>query len=156
MSARHDNPARHDGVPPAALLAAGLLLSVALAGVTVARMTQTGLSQKEASSVAGFRDVNFRDRADGGIDVLDAATGRVIDDVQPGTNGFLRGTLRGLARSRRLAGVGAEPPFRLTRWWDGTFSLEDRGTGQIIPLDAFGPTNAAVFVRLLTAGGQQK
>ena len=62
--------------------------------------------------------------------------------VAPGTNGFLRGVLRGLARERKLERSAIEPPFRLTRWADGRLSLEDPATGRRIDdLEAFGPTN---------------
>jgi putative photosynthetic complex assembly protein len=68
-----------------------------------------------------------------------------------GTNGFVRGVLRGLARERRLNDVGAQPPFQLTRWSDGRLSLDDPATGRRIDLVAFGPTNAGAFAQLLTA-----
>ena len=81
--------------------------------------------------------------------VYDVASGRVVDAISPGTNGFLRGVLRGLARERKLQSIGTEPPFRLTRWDDGRLSLEDPATRQRIELASFGPTNAAAFARLL-------
>ena len=42
-------------------------------------------------------------------------------------------------------------PFRLTRWSDGRLSLDDPATGRRIELDAFGPTNTAVFAHLMGA-----
>ena len=69
--------------------------------------------------------------------------------LPPGTNGFIRGVLRGLARDRKLQRIGTEPPFRLTRWVDGRLSLDDPATGRRIELGAFGPTNAAAFAGLL-------
>jgi putative photosynthetic complex assembly protein len=72
--------------------------------------------------------------------------------LAPGTNGFIRGVLRGLARERRQHNVGAEPPFRLTRWDNGHLSLEDPQTGRRIELGSFGPTNAEAFSRLLARG----
>jgi putative photosynthetic complex assembly protein len=70
--------------------------------------------------------------------------------VPPGTNGFLRGVLRGMARARRNEHVGEEPPFTLTRWADGQMTLADPQTGQRISLEVFGPTNARPFAQLLT------
>ena len=67
---------------------------------------------------------------DGSIQVTDARTGQVAASVEPGTNGFIRGTLRGLARERKRQGIGIEPPFMLTRWADGRLSLEDPTTGR--------------------------
>ena len=71
--------------------------------------------------------------------------------LPPGSNGFIRGVMRGLARERMLHGIDAAPPFRLIRWADGRLSLEDTATGRLIDLAAFGPTNAQAFARLLTA-----
>jgi putative photosynthetic complex assembly protein len=80
--------------------------------------------------------------------------GRVVDVLPPGTNGFVRGVLRGLARERRRQEIGQQPPFRLTLWDDGRLSLEDETTGRRIELEAFGPTNLAAFARLLAAKGE--
>ena len=71
--------------------------------------------------------------------------------LAPGTNGFARGVLRGLARERRRSDIGMEPPFRLARWSDGRLTLEDPTTGRRIELGAFGPTNAEVFAALMLA-----
>ncbi len=70
----------------------------------------------------------------------------------PGTNGFARSLLRGLARERMRRGVGSEPPFQLTITADGVLLLADPVTSQAIELQAFGPTNAAVFARLISSG----
>ncbi len=37
--------------------------------------------------------------------------------------------------------MGAETPFRLTRWSDGRLSLDDPATDRHVDLEAFGPTN---------------
>ena len=68
----------------------------------------------------------------------------------PGSNGFLRATLRGLARERKRHEGGPEIPFRLTAWSNGRLTLADPATGRTVDLAAFGPTNAEVFGRLLT------
>jgi len=83
--------------------------------------------------------------------VYAASGGDVVEVLEPGTNGFVRGVLRGLARDRKLRGIGPQPPFELTRWTDGRLSLTDTATGREIELDAFGPTNVGAFARLLTA-----
>ena len=82
-----------------------------------------------------------------------AAAARVIDTVAPGTNGFLRGTMRGLARERKRQGIGPELPFRLIGRADGRLTLEDPGTGRRVDLESFGPTNAAVFAQLMASAG---
>jgi putative photosynthetic complex assembly protein len=98
------------------------------------------------------RDLRFSDRADGAVVVVDAENDSVLQVIAPGTNGFLRGVLRGLARERKRQEIGMEPPFRLTRWVDGRLSIEDPATRQRIDFGAFGPTNAAVFVALMERG----
>jgi putative photosynthetic complex assembly protein len=95
------------------------------------------------------RQLRFADRADGGIAVTDLGTGRVIEALPAGGEGFLRGAMRGLARDRLRAGGTPDVPFRLSAWADGRLTLEDTATGHIIELHAFGSGNAAAFMRLL-------
>ena len=70
-------------------------------------------------------------------------------EVFEGENGFLRGTLRGLARTRRSEQVSPAVPFHLAQWPDGRLTLDDPATGRHIELLAFGADNAGVFARLL-------
>jgi putative photosynthetic complex assembly protein len=91
--------------------------------------------------------LRFEDRADGSVAVREAA-GDMIYVVQPGAYGFIRSTLRGLARERRRADLDATTPFVLTRWSDGTVSLEDPDIRRRVNLDAFGPDNARAFAQL--------
>lgn len=96
-------------------------------------------------------DLRFEDLNDGGIAVYEASGTRPVDIVAPGTNGFLRGTLRGLARERKLEGIGQDIPFRLSERTDGHLLLEDPATHRWVDLGGFGPTNAAAFASVLTA-----
>jgi putative photosynthetic complex assembly protein len=95
--------------------------------------------------------LNFVDRDDGGITVTDAANGAVLSDIKPGTNGFLRSMMRGFAHERSRDGIGAETPFTLTRWSDGTLSVTDETTGRRVDLDAFGANQTEPFANLLSA-----
>ena len=79
----------------------------------------------------------------------------IVAWIRPGEDGFLRGTLRGLAQARQRDGLGPERPFSLTRYDDGRLALADEATGRRVPLEAFGPTNAGAFARLLPAPGGQ-
>ena len=86
--------------------------------------------------------------------IEDAATGGTAGLVAAGSrSGFIRGVMRGLARDRRMRGIGEAPPFRLTLWRDGELSLLDEATGRAIELSAFGSTNRAAFAALLPHGG---
>lgn len=139
-------PPRHL-VPATALATAGSLVAAALlaafllphgprdAGATRARV------EKE-------RSLRFADRDDGAVVATDAKDGATVA-VITGQNGFLRGTLSGLARIRRTEGIGAGPPFRLTLYADHRLVLDDPATSKAIELEAFGPTNEAVFASLL-------
>jgi putative photosynthetic complex assembly protein len=136
--------------PRKALLAVGALLLVALAGVATVRLTGADIRAPDASASL-TRELRFEDRPDGSVAVIDAGSNAVVETVA-GEAGFFRGTLRGLARERRRMGLGPEQPFQLIGRADGRLTLADPATGQRVDLESFGPANAAVFSRLLTAG----
>jgi putative photosynthetic complex assembly protein len=140
-----------ENVPRLPLLGAAALLVLALGLVSMVRLTGVGATHAPPSRVVEERDLRFEDRDDGSIAVFDARQNLQIDRVAPGTNGFLRGTLRGLARERKREGVGAALPFQLSEHSDGHLLLTDPGTGRFIDLGSFGPTNAGAFARLMTA-----
>lgn len=135
--------------PRGPLIGAALLVGAVLCGTAGVRMTGLGASHTPDAPTVAERFFRFEDRSDGSIAVIDAGPNRVVDAVPPGTNGFLRGTLRGLARERKREGIGPEQPFHLLGHADGRLTLEDPTTGRRVDLESFGPTNAAVFARLL-------
>ena len=137
--------------PRLALVAVGVVLVMSLAMAGAGRLG-IGRTELQDSAAVTVRELRFADRPDGGIDVFEGRDGRSIFVVPPGTNGFLRGVLRGLARDRRRADLGAEIPFRLVRSADGRLSLDDPATGRHVALEVFGPDNYQVFADLLTAG----
>ncbi|MGG5888767.1 photosynthetic complex assembly protein PuhC [Falsiroseomonas sp. HC035] len=96
------------------------------------------------------RDLHFTDRADGGVSITEAPSGRPVATLEPGEGGFVRGTVRGLVRERRREDIGSAIPFRLTAWQTGQLTLEDQATGRRLDLTGFGQTNSAAFARLLT------
>jgi len=95
------------------------------------------------------RDLHFADRADGAVVVSDAVTGRQVEIVEPGADGFVRGAMRGLVRQRRIAEIGPDLPFRLSTWSNGRITLQDTANGNTMELHAFGRTNVEAFLRLL-------
>lgn len=112
-----------------------------------------GHEQVSGALPAAELDFRVADRADGAVLVLNARDGREVAAVT-GEAGFLRGTLRALARERRMEKVGGtDAAFRLIGWNDGRLTLDDTATGARIELVAFGPDNVAVFARLLAAQG---
>ena len=137
----------HEQVPRIALVALGLLLAATLIGVTAVRVSGIEVREPDAA-VLMVRQLRFEDGADGGIRVIDPKSGELLESIN-GEQGFLRGTLRALARGRHMRGLGSEQPFDLIARTDGRLTLVDPATGQRIDLESFGPTNAAVFGRLL-------
>jgi len=135
------------------IAAATVTLSIVTAAV--GRLTGAGNSAPTApvtAPVIASRDLLFRDQPNGGVAVFDAAdTSAPIDIVAPETNGFLRATMRGLARQRLRQDADREVPFRLTGFADGRLTLADPTTGRTVEMEAFGITNEEAFARLLTA-----
>jgi putative photosynthetic complex assembly protein len=138
----------HDGVPRGVLRGAAVLIGFALLAAGLARQTDVGTLHMPKASAVETLALRFEDRPDGAVAVRDAGDERVFYVVQPGAYGFIRSTVRGLARERRRADLGAATPFTLTRWSDGTVSLEDSSTNRRVNLDAFGPDNARAFAQL--------
>jgi putative photosynthetic complex assembly protein len=134
-------------IPRRALLAAGAALGVCVLAVGAVRLAGYAPRGPDAPAVAE-RALRFVDLPDGGIAIVDAASGAVIDTAQ-GEQGFLRGTLRGLLRERKRRGLGREAALLLIARADGRLTLTDPSTGERIDLESFGPTNAAVFARWL-------
>ncbi len=143
-------PAR-SGVPNGPLLAMGALVLATLVAVAAARIGNFNPRQVPDAAAVSVRELRFEDRPDGSIAILDAGGQRLIDSVAPGSNGFLRGTMRGLARERKRQGVAPEVPFRLIGRADGRLTLEDPATERRVDIGSFGPTNAAAFAQLMTA-----
>ncbi len=137
--------------PRGILWVVGSVLAFSIGLAAVGRMTGAANSEPTAPAVAS-RDLLFRDRPDGGVAVFDAGhPSAPISIIAPETNGFLRATMRGLARQRLRQDADREVPFRLTQWEDGRLTLEDPTTGRRVEMEAFGITNEEAFARLLTA-----
>ncbi len=147
--------------PRGALIAAAVLIgfsllvtvAVRLGWLSVTPSAETVRVETGVQPVAS-RELQFLDRADGAV-VIQEPGGAVVRVIEAGTkDGFVRGVMRGLARERHMNGVGEAPPFRLTRWADGSLSLTDTATGRVIELGSFGPTNRQTFDTLLPEAGK--
>ena len=138
--------------PRAPLIGLFAIVGLSLAAAVAGRMTHTSAVEPPTGALVAARDLRFADGADGSVVITDARDGSPVD-VLTGENGFIRGTLRGLARTRRSEGIGSEDPFHLASWSDGRLTLDDPATGRHLELEAFGSLNTEVFGRLLTAHG---
>ena len=145
------DPFHNKPFPRGVLTAVGTLLGVSILAVSLGRWAEVGTTRVPEATLIETRDLHFADRADGAVVAFESDVDAPVAVLAPGTNGFARGVLRGLARERRRSDIGMEPPFRLARWSDGRLTLEDPTTGRRIELGAFGPTNAEVFAALMLA-----
>jgi putative photosynthetic complex assembly protein len=143
-------------VPKGGILAAAALVLFSLAAVTTARLTGMGAVHMTLPAAVDSLDLQFEDGKNGAVLVFDAHDHQLVDTLAPGSNGFVRVVLRGLARERRLDHVGSQPPFRLTRFVGGQITLTDSSTGKLVDLGAFGSTNAEAFARLMNLHGGAK
>jgi putative photosynthetic complex assembly protein len=135
-------------------MCAGGVLAFTLISVGLVRLTGNGPDQRPAVATQE-RQLRFEDRPDGSIAITDGRTGEPVTSVQ-GEQGFVRGALRALARERKARGLGSEQPFQLMVRTDGGLTLYDPATLRRVDLEAFGPTNADNFARLLKAPPPQR
>jgi hypothetical protein len=122
-------------------------------------------SMSETAAATPIKKTNlvFRDEANGGIAIwVDSVgvSGSANPTTEPqtqtkllfeGEQGFLRGTLRALARDRMARNLSPDVPFELALLQDGRLCITDPLTHKSIDLQAFGPDNLAVFVQILNA-----
>lgn len=144
------------GAPPALLFGALALVIFTVFASGMARWSDMGTLHMPTAAAVDAVLLRFTDLDDGGVAVIDASDDRLLYKAEPGTNGFIRGVMRGLARERIQAGVGATAPFKLTRWNDGSISLQDETSGRRLDLDAFGTTNAQAFARFFSSREAQQ
>jgi putative photosynthetic complex assembly protein len=135
--------------PRGALVGASVMVGVSLLLATIVRLTGADISSAPPITPLTVRYLRFADRTDGGVAVYDANGNEPITVLSPGTNGFVRATMRNFARERRSNGIGSDAPFKLTAGTDGRLVLADTATGRTIDLEAFGPSNAGVFAGFL-------
>jgi putative photosynthetic complex assembly protein len=142
-------------IPRGALLGAAALILLTVALSAQARREHVSAPAAAPAPPLESIQVSFDDRRDGTLGVVDATTGRELAEVPPGTNGFIRGVLRGMFRRRKLESLGHDAKFILSREADGRLTLDDPQTNRRIDLDSFGPTNSTAFANLLAARGHE-
>ena len=144
------SPTPHNSnlIPKPLVIAAGVLMLFAILIAGLGRLTGFGRVESEASTPYWTLQLRFEDRADGAVLIRDAQQGDVFAVVAPGTGGFIRATLRTFAQARKRDDLGAQTPFRLVRWRDGSLTLSDPAIDRTVELDAFGVDNAGAFAKL--------
>jgi putative photosynthetic complex assembly protein len=139
----------HEPFPRGALVGGALMVGFSLALATIVRLSGADISSMPAARPMMVRSLQFVDAPDGAVLVYDGHSHEQIQSLPPGTNGFVRATMRNFARERRSNSVGADIPFELIASQDGRLILDDPATGRQIDLEAFGQTNAGVFAGFL-------
>lgn len=114
--------------------------------VAVARFHGPAWTVKDAP-VLWQRELVFTDTPDGQILVTDSFDSKEVTRFE-GEQGFLRGTLRALARERKRRNIGPQAPFQVIAHTDGRLTLLDPSTSERIDLESFGPVNSAIFRNL--------
>ena len=84
----------------------------------------------------------------GVVEVYDWDTQEVLQRIESGEGSFLRGVVRSLVRQRHGL-ESAIAPFELSLLADRRLIIGDPETGEDIDLNAFGPTNLAVFAAFI-------
>ena len=128
----------------------GSLLLLVLLAVGWARWQGVAVRFEDAPPL-WQRELTFVDAPNGDVLALDAGNGATVARFA-GEQGFVRGTLRALARERNRRGLGADAPLQLVGQSDGRLTLSDPSTGERIGLEAFGSSNLAVFAALHPPG----
>lgn len=137
--------------PTIPMAAAASLVVFALVAVTWGQLSDVPTPPGAESRPEPVAAVSlfFDDRDDGSVVVTEADSGVVLDVLEPGSNGFLRGAMRTLVGARRASDMGRETPFLLEQMPNGQLLLSDPATHRYIDLRAFGPTNAEAFGRFI-------
>lgn len=143
-------------VPREALIGAAVLLAfvMALTGATSLGLIPQSANPETARAAADVqpaqsRSLRFTDQRDGSVAITDAQSGAVVSTIAFGEGGFVRATMRRLAKARAAAGIGAAPPFTLTRWNNGALSLTDPQTGESAEIHGFGADHSRAFADML-------
>lgn len=138
------------------VIGAGIMLALALAITGAARVSGVTTDPVIGEAhVVSSRTLRFADGDHGSVLIYDGASGKVIATAAPGTNGFLRGALRGLMRVRKRDAVDYATPYLLRQMSNGQLLLTDQGQNITLDLNAYGSTNAAVFQAFLSATGDK-
>lgn len=139
--------------PRIALIGMGSLLAISVVAAAAGRVQHLTAPPQAAPAAVRAVDLRFHDEADGSVSVRAVADNRLVASVAPGTGGFVRGVMRGLARDRIRRHIGQQAPFRLTEAAAGRLWLQDTATGRRIDLQAFGATNRSAFAQMMPAPG---
>lgn len=128
---------------------------VALALITLAVAAYSSVTGARAlvapaTPAVAERDLVLRDRASGGIDVLDARTGDVLQVIASADSArFLRTVVRGLGKHVDRREASLQVVFTLAMHEDGELTISRRGSDRINALNGFGASQVNALTELL-------
>jgi putative photosynthetic complex assembly protein len=96
------------------------------------------------------RTIKVEDASEGRVIVSDAKTGETITTYHRGEGSFVRAALRALVNTRKHMGLAVGGDFRLESHNGQKLYLIDDTSGKVLPLNAFGPANTAVFAAFMS------
>jgi putative photosynthetic complex assembly protein len=133
-----------------AAFAALLGLVVVIGVMRVAGFKPDATLPLDVAPAEQSRVLRFDDGSDGSVTVRDAKTGAIIDTFYTGEGAFVRSTVRALVNDRRRKGVTSPGDFRLEIREGAKVYLIDETTQRVLALNAFGPSNSAVFAAFMS------
>jgi putative photosynthetic complex assembly protein len=96
------------------------------------------------------RFIKAEDASEGRVIVRDAKTGEELTTFHRGEGSFFRAALRALVNTRKHMGLPVGGDFRLESHNGSQLFLIDDTSGKVLPLNAFGPANTAVFAAFMS------
>ncbi|MEM1287501.1 MAG: photosynthetic complex putative assembly protein PuhB [Pseudomonadota bacterium] len=158
--AREPKSAASDQKPAELIKVAKLPVAMAF-GLAFATLVFVGLNQladptnqsaAEARIASYEIELEFQPRSGNRFAVMDVTHDVQVTMIEPGTDGLLRGALRGFDRVRTSRGLDLAVPYKLERYEnDGTY-LSDPLTGQDVRLNSFGPFDSGAVADLMALG----
>ena len=136
-------------------LGLGVLLVGVFALIAWGKSLPSDSSGTSLGEVELQRALHFQDGPKGEVLVIDAQQGQLLATLE-GEQGFVRQTLRALARERIRRGIAQHEPVWLQSLANRRLVLFDPQTQTRIDLMAFGPSNSEVFARWLVLKTQSE
>jgi putative photosynthetic complex assembly protein len=141
---------RRAGIPVATV---GLILGAVVIAAGIARQTGFATNAPSAPPAESYL-LSFSDLPDGRVAVYNSTDSQLITTIAPQAGGFIRSTIRSLDNVRARENIGEFAPFKLTMLDNRHLELTDTATGQMIDLEAFGPSNESAFNTLFIEAGK--
>ena len=135
------------GILGCALFGAALGLGFTVYTISSDDRPRIDLSQQQVSfgGVTKPLAIRFLKNGAGDIEIVEPRTSRTIKRIPEARKGFIDPLVRSLMRERMRHEADQTAPYLLAKNELGHLTITDPKTGTLIYLQAFGPTNIALF-----------